>query len=599
MQVFIQSATTLFSLPLQYEIPIYQRPYVWDEDRQWQPLWDDVERTAEDILNPPAQGITDHFMGAIVVQVATQVGAMTKWLVIDGQQRLTTLQILLDAVKLTMRKAGEAAANPANQLLSLVENQSFNYDSASDPHLRFKVWPTAGDQDAYEFAMTRIDKAAGALGEEPRLIRAHHFFEQQAEDWLNKEPEQLANRATALAAAMSQQLKVVAIQLDGNDNPNVIFETLNARGTPLLDWDLTKNYLLHRHQLNGSDSEKLFQTYFKPLEVNEWWREDTARGSAYQPRIDLFLYNWLILRTRRTVDAEKVFPSFTEYAKRRDVLEVTEDLARMTDFYREIERPDGRGEWGAFLPKWHNLQAGVTMPILLWLKEQEAQSALDSAELIRCLLALESFFVRRAVCRLASRGLNRIVTEILSDLADSKKPPADVIIRRLRRHVSTAAEWPSDRSFAHHLVTGKMYRQLTRRRTRIILEGLEHRLGLQNGAVIKSGQTLFIEHLMPQSYLENYPVSSRSIDPDESPQQQRERLLHTLGNLSLTTRKMGIAMSNSGWAKKRDYLRRDTLSLNGDVLQHSGDTWTDQDIIERGKRLADLAIEIWPPPDKI
>ena len=110
---------------------------------------------------------------------------------------------------------------------------------------------------------------------------------------------------------------------------------------------------------------------------------------------------------------------------------------------------------------------------------------------------------------------------------------------------------------------------------------------------------MFIEHLMPQAYLPHYRLERTTFDPEETPQQQRERLLHTLGNLSLTTSKMGIAMGNDSWAKKRTHLRKDSLSLNKDVLSHAGRQWTDQDIIDRGKRLADLAIEIWPPPDKI
>lgn len=599
MQVNIQSAQNLFFLPLQYEIPIYQRPYVWDEDRQWQPLWDDVERTAEDILDPPAKGTADHFMGAIVVQGAAQVGAMTKWLVIDGQQRLTTLQILLDAVQLTMRKAGDHAANPANQILSLVENQEFNYDPVADPHLRFKVWPTAGDQAAYETAMTRVDRLEGSLGDEPRLIRAHHFFEQQAEDWLHKDPGQLSARATALALALSQQLKVVAIQLDDTDNPNVIFETLNARGTPLLDWDLAKNFLLHKAEIAGLDSNGLYDDCFRQLEQDTWWREDAARGREYKPRIDLFLYNWLILRTKKLVDAERVFAAFGEYAEGRSITGVSQDLKSVAEFYRAIQDGTGTSAWREFLPRWHTLEAGVTLPLLMWLKEQESENGLSQSELVRCLNAIESYFVRRAVCRIAQRGLNRVFPQLIRALEDKDGSPGDMILAYLSSHSAGLAEWPDDRTFREHLLTGRMYRQLTRRRTRLVLEGLERGLAQESASVIKQHQSLFIEHLLPQTYLPNYPLSKSSMDDEETPQQQRERLLHTLGNLSLTTSKMGIAMGNSGWGSKRRFLKKDALSLNSDVLEHAGENWTDEDIVDRGKRLAELAVQIWPPPEKI
>ena len=597
MQVNIQSAQDLFFLPLQYEIPIYQRPYVWDEERQWQPLWEDVERTAEDILDPPSQGSADHFMGAIVVQAASTLGTLSKWLVIDGQQRLTTLQILIDAAQLALSASGPDASGPSQQLHTLVENQDFHYDQQNAPNLRFKVWPTAGDQTAFKTAMTRVQLRLQS--DEPRLLEAHRFFEQQARDWLDRDDHELGTRANALAIALSHRIKLVAIQLDGHENPNVIFETLNARGTPLLDWDLAKNFLLHRSELEGLESQAIYQRYFKPLEVEEWWREDSTRGRVYRPRIDLFLYNWLILRTKRPVDAEKVFNAFNQYAIDKDVSALANDLLSTAGHYRAIQLNRGSMAWKEFLPKWHILEAGVTMPLLLWLKEQEVDGQLPQEELKRCLAALESFFVRRAVCRIAQRGLNRLFPQLLARLKTDSGTPADTVIGFLRSQPAGLAEWPSDRSFGEHLMAGKMYRQLTRRRTRLVLEGIETELAGRGNAVIKQHQSLFIEHLMPQSYLPHYPLTSTTLDDEETPQQQRDRLIHTLGNLSLTTSKMGIAMSNGPWDKKTPQLAKSALALNHDVLAHSGESWTDQDIIKRGERVADLAIKIWPPPHKI
>jgi len=188
---------------------------------------------------------------------------------------------------------------------------------------------------------------------------------------------------------------------------------------------------------------------------------------------------------------------------------------------------------------------------------------------------------------------------LIQALEEGDDNPADLILGYLGNHSAALAEWPDDRSFQEHLLTSRMYRQLTRRRTRLVLEGLERGLAHERAAVIKQHQSLFIEHLLPQAYLPNYPLSKLTIDDEETPQQQRERLLHTLGNLSLTTSKMGIAMSNSGWKSKRHHLKRDALSLNSDVLEHASDQWTDVDIVNRGKRLADLAVQVWPPPEKI
>ena len=309
---------SLFDGNVHYEIPAFQRPYVWDEEDQWAPLWDDVVRVAEKVIQAggdaeAANQVGGHFLGAIVYESKPPVvGDVTRHLIIDGQQRTTTLQVLIDAVQQVLADRGHEFL--AEDLESLILNRSSLFKGRPE---RFKLWPSSGDRQAFSQAM---DPQAGWQGEH-RIIAAHDFFRNEAAAWLegNPDPDGVRppgsenDRGLALSSTLQHRLFVVAINLTGHDDSQLIFETLNDRGTPLLKADLIKNWVFQIGEKVGADVEHWPDTHWGDFD-DEWWRTEITQGRHLRSRIDIFLQYWLTMRLRDEVLTDKVFRAFTEYA---------------------------------------------------------------------------------------------------------------------------------------------------------------------------------------------------------------------------------------------------------------------------------------------
>ena len=181
-----------------------------------------------------------HFLGAVVLQqTQNMTGQLESRLVVDGQQRLTTLQLLVDAIQEVYEQQGLQTA--AERLADMVLN--YERYRGGDPDRAFKVWPTAADQEAFRHAMS--NELPSDEFKDSNIVRAHEFFKTQIAHWLIKDPEEWETRADALERTVNNLLELVVIDLEMGDDPHVIFETLNARGTPLLESDLVKNMVMH------------------------------------------------------------------------------------------------------------------------------------------------------------------------------------------------------------------------------------------------------------------------------------------------------------------------------------------------------------------
>ena len=272
MKTDILSPKALFQRDIRYTIPAFQRRYVWTLDDQWEPLWEDVSNTADDYLEKldrsngdgveAEQETVRHFLGAVVVQ---QVNTATKDVerreVIDGQQRLTTLQLLLDAVQYVSEE--HEIKGVAARLSKLVTNDESLVEDDDDV---FKLWPTTNDREAFRHAMH--NGLATDDYEDSLIVRAHEYFQSQARQWLGSNAEAIQVRAESLETAVTAMLQMVVIDLGPREDPHVIFETLNARGTPLLESDLIKNFVSSK-----SDQDDIWGD----LDDN-WWRQEIRQG---------------------------------------------------------------------------------------------------------------------------------------------------------------------------------------------------------------------------------------------------------------------------------------------------------------------------------
>ena len=590
MHTDILTPKDLFQKEVRYTIPPFQRHYVWSQDDQWEPLWEDVRNVAENYLEElersdngveAEQRTNPHFLGAVVLkQVPTAAKDLDQREVIDGQQRMTTLQLLLDALQQICEESGQPyVKRAARRLAKLVLNDEELI--GDNEHHVFKLWPTRSDREAFRHAMD--NGLAVNDFEESLIVQAHEFFQLQIRRWLDDAAEPMEARIDALEAAATSMLQMVVIDLSPQDDPNLIFETLNARGTPLKQSDLIKNFVLSQERVSQGD-------VWGNLDEG-WWRMEVRQGRLLRPRLDMLLNYWLAMRTGSEVSPTRVFDVFRNYVDGQEVQAVMSVVKRDFANYRDFESAGGRSlEEKSFYYHVDVMQARVITPVLLLLLSAEEGTRL------RAFSALESFLIRRMICRQTAKDYNRLVLELASRLRDSRLDKADTVTAGfLREQTAYAREWPRDEAVADALGSSPLYRLLTRGRLRLVLEGVERRLRSSGKAEQPAVPTnLTIEHLMPVGWrTEEWPLPE-DIDRDVATY-QRNMLIHSIGNLTLATQKLNSSMSNDPWICKRDELQEHSvLLLNNQLLSQT--SWDEETIRFRSQRIAELVSERWPGP---
>ena len=254
METVVRTPLDIFNLPQHLMIPLFQRPYVWNEENQWAPLWQDVRRMAELRLGDPGSTAT-HFLGAIVLQAQDNpTGTIQLRQVIDGQQRLTTLQLLMDATASVLESRAED--NLALRLEELTHNPAHYVQPDKDV---LKLQHTNRDRAGYDEVMRADPPIAYSELKQSRslLVLGHKFFSEQVDLWLGDDGVPgFAMRAQVLTNVITRALQFVVIDLRADENSQEIFETLNARGTPLTAADLIKNFVFQKLAAERVDTEK-------------------------------------------------------------------------------------------------------------------------------------------------------------------------------------------------------------------------------------------------------------------------------------------------------------------------------------------------------
>lgn len=593
----------IFGRDVRYLIPMFQRPYVWNKEQHWEPLWEDVMVVAERLLEErdladqaatAEQQTPPHFLGAVVLD--QQLGPVAEFdarHVIDGQQRLTTLQLLLDAAQEVVEEYGDLM--DARMLSRLVLNDEDLIRSAED---RFKVWPTNVDREAFAAVMTNGASVPSHLERTP-IVRAHRYFRSAIEEWAgaNEDPDKRTARLNALTTTLRGLLRLVVIDLEPHDNAQVIFETLNARGTPLLASDLIKNLLLQTVTEGGGDVEELYERYWRDFD-SERWRREVRQGRLKRPRVDAFLNYWLLMETTREVPSHQLYPLFRSHVKTHDAVELMKKASRYSQVYDQFDSFPWTSPEGTFMYRWRVMEQSVFTPLLLRLFG-ETEGALPIEERRRALAVLESWLVRRMLCRLTTKDYNRLQLDLLERLdARTGESPAEIVIDFFGGQGSDSRLWPSDDQVTDAVLEEEFYRRLTRARLRMVLEAVEDHLRspkAEEQHVVRGRLT--IEHLMPQTWEINWPAEAH--EPSELARARRSRLIHTLGNLTLVNNKLNPALSNSPWDSKRHEIQKHSvLQLNRHLLEAYWEEWTEDTIRQRSSWLASQIIQIWPSPER-
>jgi len=538
-------------------------------------------------------------------QVPTQAGLMMERTIIDGQQRLTTLQLLLDALHAELQ-AVQATA-PSMRLEPLIANAA---PFCTKPEDRFKVWPTNRDRPAFMAVMAApppVDHAAvGHKGE--RMVEAHRFFSQQARQWLAEGgAAEVENRANVIETVVRELLQMVVIDLAQDENAQEIFETLNDRGAPLTAADLIKNFVFQRLLESGADVQAAYEANWKEFETAFWEREINV-GRIRLSRSSIFLNHWLVARTGTEVVTREVFARFKTFSSetRVPMPALLEQVRRAAVLYREfitkaatLSGPVDR--LGLFGYRTGVLESEVIKPLVLFLFDPE-QPSIPEDQVNKALNAIESWMVRRMLVRATTKAYNKLVAEIVAEVQKSDRGRAgDLVQDYLAKQDSDSGYWPDDDDLRKEVSRLLAYRRLGRGRLRMILEAIEdHRRGWSNGKAGLGGErvargTYAIEHVMPRSWQKNWPPAAGFRDDAD-----RDQQVHTLGNLTLLTSRLNSKVSNASWSgergKRKGLEESDVLILNRDILKMAPEAWTDEMIRTRTAELANIIVEIWPAP---
>lgn len=577
------------------EAPLFQRPYVWKRQENWKPLWDSIQLVAERRLE--GKPIHPHFLGTIVLdQLDTGTGKIHLRQIIDGQQRLTTLQLALAAARDLCIRLSETRYAKAFEKMTLNE-----VPLSDDPDDRFKVWPTNADQRDFREVMNAgapsLVRKMEHADDERLISNAYLYFCDTFDEWLGAAATDVfRKRLEVLYTTVRDDLHLVVIDLEANDDAQEIFETLNSLGTPLLPADLVKNYLFRRAEIEQENTRKLYDLHWYKFDTEKgYWRKAVRQGRLKRPRLDLFLNHFLTLQRREEVIIAQLFSAYRDFVEEsggRSAAKHMELFSSYADVYESFERfpPDSRE--GLFFYRLEQLDTTTVFPLLLEVIRRYSASE-HREELHQILGDLESFFVRRAICELTAKNYNKLVVELLKELHNTNDFSAAAIRTFLVKQESEVSRWPSDEEFKKAWLELLFYKRL-KRKTRMILEALEGALRTGKTERMTIEDKLTIEHLMPLKWSRHWPLSTPEGTPEAEEQAEvRDSLLHTIGNLTLLTKELNPAVSNGPWDRKHEaILKHSALNLNRTLAKQ----WNEGAIQARSEELLKTAIKIWPRP---
>lgn len=594
----VKQPRQVFYMPQRLLVPLFQRPYVWSREGQWELLWSDVQRVAEKVcLNEiPAP----HFLGAVVLQQqAGEIGALPVRTIIDGQQRLTTLQLLLDAVYEEVAQAGFEAI--AKQVVDLVENAEHYL---KEPEDRYKVWPTNRDRQAFNEVMAAQSPInyQALENSSSKMVQAHEYFANQARTWISDGPN-LTERANALVQTVSSYLQLVVIELMADEDAQEIFETLNARGTPLTAADLIKNLLFQKLDAAPGQAEKAYHQFWETFET-PFWETEVSSGRVNYSRSSLFLNQWLISKTALEIPAREVFTQFKRFVNEYDgeILDLLKEVSVAAAIYKSFtdgsQKSDGDlSRVELFVYRTATLESEAAKPLLIWLLDSTLD-AVPESQLSKTLDVIESWMVRRSCVRATTKNYNKVFVSLLSELKQADRSlVGDHVEEFFVGKVSDSDYWPGDEEVRAEMTSQPIYK-IRKARLRMILEAIEdNRRGFNTSRPLHEQRVVrgkcTVEHLMPQEWIPNWPIVSQ----DEAVR-KRDAIIHTLGNLTLITQALNSKVSNGPWlgenGKREALIANTSLKITQEVVSES--EWTEAKIAARTEQMIEDVVTIWPVP---
>jgi len=526
----------------QYVVPLFQRTYSWDA-KEWTALWDDLMELYEE------EKPRSHFIGSIVTMPTQSVPeGVAKFLLIDGQQRFTTILILLTVLR------DKAKTDSIGTLAQEIE-QTLLKNPFKQGNDAFKLLPTQGDREAF-LSLIRGEPDS----REGQIVRAYRFFERKLRASSVADLEKLKQ-------VIVSQLVLVSIVLDRDDNPHLVFESLNWKGRALSQADLIRNYFFMK--IHVDEQERLYSGYWKPMQ--DLLGEDLAE----------FIRHYL-MKDGGVIKQSDVYFALKERADEKSPQETVAYLEEITGYaklYARLLRPEleTSSNVSQQMRRLNRIEVTTTYPLLLNVYQDFVTGKLSECDFAEVLNVLENFMIRRFVCSVPTYGLNKVFPPLYAQAAQHPS-----FLAGFKEALRTKS-YPRDAEFRERFVSTKLYGGGDRvEKAKLVLERLEE--SFEHLETVPFTE-LQIEHVMPQALTDSWKAAL-----GENWELTHELLLHTVGNLTLTG--YNAPLSNDDYPRKKAILLTSHLELNR--YFENVPEWEEQAIRQRAEALADRALRVWP-----
>ncbi|WQY04884.1 DUF262 and DUF1524 domain-containing protein [Helicobacter pylori] len=548
----------------QFVIPIYQRLYSWEKE-QCKQLWDDIIKIGgNDKMN-------GHFIGSILY-VRVDATHSSPLLIIDGQQRLTTITLLFIALRNHLSEEVEILKK-----FSRKKVESYLINSDKDGDKKFRLILSESDKDTLLFLIDKNKRKPSELS--LKIVENFKLFE----EWIRKNTDKLETIFKGL-----DKLMIVWIALKKEkDDPQLIFESMNSKGVELTQADLIRNHIVM--EMEVEKQEDFYNQYWRAME--EDFKQSEKQSKKQSKREDLFskfVRHYLTIKTKEVPNINKVYGALKDYRQKEGIgIEaLLQDLQKYCGYFCQIAfKKEADKDLNKALSFLVDLEMDVVYPLLLELYSDYSDGVLSKQDFIPIIALTESYLCRRAVCGIPSNGLNKFFPSF------TKKIDKKQYLKSVEEHFGSLTgnqKFPNDFEFKDSFITKELYgrNKTKKKKTKYFLERLEN---FDTKEPVNTKECT-IEHIMPKTLKEEWER-----DLGENFQAIHDKYLHTIGNLTLTG--YNKEYSNNSFQEKRDMekgFKQSSLKLNQSLKDL--EVFGEKEIEKRANDLADWALKIWTYP---
>ncbi len=603
-----------------YVVPFYQRRYQWKENRII-PLWEDIASKAREAMT--GQTVTKHYLGALIFaknKDALPVDNIISHRVIDGQQRLTSLLLLLVAIREVARASG------LGNIVKKIDKHLVNHSNSKklSENAKYKLVPTPADQDLFRDLM-KMSFHEIQTKYVKNIIPNNQFFEKQLafenykilikrilkfveiteyliEDQILIETSEIStkkqnvlNKLESIIVSIYERMCVAVIYLEDNDNAQLIYETLNSRVEPLNTMDLVRNDIFLRAEKGDATVDDLYTEYWRSFDEN-WWYQELRFSHSKRPRIDHFLSYTMTAVTGKRINLSDLFTEYQNFSKINEssnfqsIEDELQFLNKYSPIFECMERQNCGDEsliWIA--KKLANWKITTPYPVVM----QIMTNVSDASERDKLFELIYSYIVRRALCDLPGRNYINIFHK-LAEYFFKNSPSVENFISFFNERSHVFARFPSDDEFRVGIENNPAFKILRDTRIRDVLVELEM---YWRGQVTESIplDKISVEHVLPTKWTSEWPFwRSEWVGPDSECEKatKRKSYINKLGNLTLVTEKLNNSVGRQGFLKKKEMYEKHSITKMNKWFNDKN-KWDENDIDKRGRYISKISTDIW------